>query len=188
MPDRVIFINRWNELAKKEGLNGFCFVAELGSRFKEKSIDSLREDGFDYVTLSRYNIADAPFFYKIYYVLKNYLLKRPLRVIDYSSYIKWAYTKYDNKRGIIPGVCPRWDHSPRSGNKCTILHQSTPKLFGKLLKNVLKIYNNGNQLPLLFLKSWNEWGEGNYIEPDTTYGKQYIEIMGKIINGKNNSI
>ena len=27
------------------------------------------------------------------------------------------------------------------------------------------------------LKSWNEWGEGNYMEPDLKYGKAYINVL-----------
>ena len=30
---------------------------------------------------------------------------------------------------------------------------------------------------IVFLKSWNEWGEGNYMEPDLKYGKKYIETL-----------
>ena len=27
------------------------------------------------------------------------------------------------------------------------------------------------------LKSWNEWGEGNYMEPDLKFGKEYIKAL-----------
>ena len=33
---------------------------------------------------------------------------------------------------------------------------------------------------LIFIKAWNEWGEGNYMEPDSKYGKAYIEEAGKV--------
>ena len=32
---------------------------------------------------------------------------------------------------------------------------------------------------LCFLKSWNEWGEGNYVEPDLRYGLGFLEIIKK---------
>ena len=34
---------------------------------------------------------------------------------------------------------------------------------------------------IVFLKSWNEWGEGNYMEPDTTFGRQYIEKLAEAV-------
>ena len=30
---------------------------------------------------------------------------------------------------------------------------------------------------MVFLKSWNEWGEGNYMEPDLRFGKGYIKAL-----------
>ena len=33
------------------------------------------------------------------------------------------------------------------------------------------------QHQLLFLKSWNEWGEGNYVEPDLKYGHGYLKAI-----------
>lgn len=34
---------------------------------------------------------------------------------------------------------------------------------------------------ILFLQSWNEWGEGNYMEPDLKFGHGYIDILGKLV-------
>lgn len=186
-PDIKGFISYWNELAKANGCEkGFCFIAELGSVFNNRDLEYYKSVGFDYTTLERSDMRQAPFIYKCWYVTKNFVLRRPIRVIGYKSLLNWAYTKYDNQRNIIPGVCPNWDHSPRSGKKCSILHKSTPALFGKLLKNTLKINRNGNNLPILFIKSWNEWGEGNYMEPDTVFGKAYIQALRKAVDENRN--
>ena len=32
------------------------------------------------------------------------------------------------------------------------------------------------------IKSWNEWGEGNYMEPDAEYGKGYIKALASAID------
>lgn len=33
----------------------------------------------------------------------------------------------------------------------------------------------------IFLKSWNEWAEGNYMEPDLKYGNGFLEALKSII-------
>ena len=38
-------------------------------------------------------------------------------------------------------------------------------------------------LKALFLKAWNEWGEGNYVEPDQKFGHGYIQAIRKAIYG-----
>ena len=35
---------------------------------------------------------------------------------------------------------------------------------------------------IILLKSWNEWGEGNYMEPDFKYGHGYIEALRKAVD------
>lgn len=174
------FIDRWNALAKQNGItDGFCFIAELNYMYDK--IDYLKRVGFDFVTASKGNISQAPWYKRIYGVTKNILLHRPSRVVDYNMSITWQYTEWDNKHHILPGLLPNWDHSPRSGVKCHIIHGSTPSLFYKLVKKTLEKRNKGYAFPILFIKSWNEWGEGNYMEPDTVWGKDYINALEKAI-------
>ena len=73
---------------------------------------------------------------------------------------------------------PNWDHSPRSGKKGLILTSSTPEKFRKHISEVLKfIQNKPEEKRFVFLKSWNEWGEGNYMEPDQKFGISYITTL-----------
>lgn len=53
-----------------------------------------------------------------------------------------------------------------------------PELFAKHVSYILETIRPkkiDNQV--VFLKSWNEWGEGNYMEPDMKYGDGYIRTL-----------
>ena len=106
-------------------------------------------------------------------------LKKPY-VKKYEDYVKDAISLFKSHPKYIPCIDPDFDHSPRSAHRWIILHDSNPKLWGKLCSETKKIIEERNDNPLLFIKAWNEWGEGNYMEPDSKWGKQYIEEAGKI--------
>jgi hypothetical protein len=76
-------------------------------------------------------------------------------------------------------VFPNWDHSPRSGSGSTVQENATPENFEKHVHLVKEILDKKTGEKLCFLKSWNEWGEGNYVEPDLRYGRGFLEVIKK---------
>ena len=77
-----------------------------------------------------------------------------------------------------PAVIPGWDNTPRSGRNGLVLHGSTPELFRIHLRaSITQIRHKPAEHRILFLKSWNEWAEGNYVEPDLRYGKGYLQVL-----------
>jgi hypothetical protein len=81
----------------------------------------------------------------------------------------------------FPSVVHDWDNTPRSANKGLVLNNSTPELFEQHLTEACNyVAENDAQHQLVFLKSWNEWAEGNYLEPDAKWGHQYLEVIKKV--------
>jgi len=110
------------------------------------------------------------------------LLKYPItyRYKDAMKY--WIYSEA-KMSDTIPTIIPNWDHSPRSGAKGFILTGATPKLFQKHVKEIIELIKDKNEEErIVFIKSWNEWGEGNYLEPDLQYGCEKLKILNEIIS------
>ena len=102
-------------------------------------------------------------------------------IIDFSTYHKKLITSEECKEHIIPQIMPQWDHTPRSGVYGVVWENATPDYFYLHAKDALEAVK-GKDNPIIILKSWNEWGEGNYMEPDLKYGKDYIFALRKAIN------
>ena len=75
-------------------------------------------------------------------------------------------------------MIPNWDNTPRSGLRGLVLHGSTPELFRQHLRATLsQIAHKPPEHRLVFIKSWNEWAEGNHLEPDLKFGRRYLEVL-----------
>lgn len=77
-----------------------------------------------------------------------------------------------------PCVIPNWDNTPRSGSRGVVLQGSTPELFrGHLRRALDRVKDNRPEERIVFVKSWNEWAEGNHLEPDLRFGHGYLEVV-----------
>jgi len=203
MPDAPQWIKCWNQLAKENNLNGFHFVgvcknfrvtdAETG-KLKLSRIKSLKNSakllfnevfdrGFDAVNsrgANRANVLASGNFYLHYF--RRFLMKCGVKVIlrsDYKDIIRHFYIEDDRQENVYPTITPNLDRSPRSGSNTSLIwHNSTPELFGEMIDKALSMIEYKQpEHKILFLHSWNEWGEGNYMEPDLKYGRGYLNVL-----------
>lgn len=180
-PEVPIIMKLWNQWIKEDGIaDEFYFVGNLQSEDqKAKALDM----GFNYITVQpNYRMGVA-------YGKKNIFLRCALHAIRFfhpmpyitkmKNYNKLNPSEYDSAEDVIPFLFPQWDHTPRSGFKGSLV-KSSPKLFYEQAINVLRLVKKKNN-NLILLKSWNEWGEGNYMEPDLKWGKGYIISLREAI-------
>ena len=104
------------------------------------------------------------------------------RVMTYADMVEAMLAKPIPPYPRFPCVTPGWDNSARRQSHATILHASTPELYGDWLANELcRIPQRQLQEPLLFLNAWNEWAEGNHLEPDQRWGLEYLDKTRDIL-------
>ena len=199
IPNPSEFIQLWQKLAQENGLNGIYFVGlEFNLRENEKSLKSaitkkipnnaatryqkLLDLGYDAVNSRGYFRADMycrTFWEIIWRSICMRLFKyTPISKCDQRKINKWLYTEEDRLENVYPTLMPNWDRTPRSGRRARIYTNSTPEVFGEQLDQVLDlIKDKKTEHKIVFLMSWNEWAEGNYIEPDMKYGHGYLNIL-----------
>jgi hypothetical protein len=60
---------------------------------------------------------------------------------------------------------------------------STPERFGAQVRGALDVAaDNPEGERVLMIKSWNEWAEGNYLEPDDQYGRGRLEALARALD------
>ena len=181
----------WRELAKKEGLEDFLFIAHSAHC---EEVDALNRGGvnallgnegiyqgaYDAMIDSQYR----KIMYKNLAAKSKFVLRKKLgfpNVYRYEEAIKVALGEYDRDDRCFPEVFPRFDHSPRSKGKELIYINDTPELFEKYLYKTFEIIKNKPESrKIVFIRAWNEWGEGNYLEPDLDSGLGYLEAIRKV--------
>lgn len=188
LPDVKHFIDLWNSLAAENNLNGFYFVAHHAGRgdyqwmTEEETFSQLLEYGFDAVNFVRIKgrIENGSRLDISMDKLKKRHLNRP-RIYSYKKFYPYFTNLIDCHPRAIPSIISGWDHFPRNA-RGTILHNYTPAYFEKHLLQIHEnIKNKTAENRIAFIKSWNEWAEGNYLEPDLRWGYDFLEKIKKYL-------
>lgn len=178
--DVRVFMDIWREIAQREGAPDFFFIGITDYPWR------MPEDGYDGFTTNP-PVGQLPYqgIKSINAeVEKGVLLANPgltvapklPQIYTYDTYIKNAFPAATRRREFFPCVMPNWDNTPRSGRNGFVLQGSTPELYRQHLEEAIGLVkNNASDQRVIFVKSWNEWAEGNYLEPDLKWGHAYLE-------------
>jgi hypothetical protein len=108
--------------------------------------------------------------------LRTRLRAERLSIYDYRKVAHSLLRREQADCVEFPCAIPNWDNTPRSGYNGLVMTHSDPGLFRHLLASALeKCRGYPAEERIVFIKSWNEWAEGNYLEPDREFGHGYLE-------------
>lgn len=185
IPNMAEFIACWQALAQKEGIPNFYFV---GHCYDKNVLGDIKKLGLDAINYSMHkdimsiNEIKNAFFRKWMKRINNRIHLKPY-VIDYKKAVEKMDTDLWDEESIFPTIIPNWDHTPRSGNFGSVFQNCTPDLFKEHVKKIVShIQAKKTENKVVFVKSWNEWGEGNYMEPDLEYGTSRIDALREILD------
>ena len=177
------FIKQWNNWLKESGVaSSFYFV---GMMYHTSELDQIRKLGFDCVTPQhnlRTSLNDSTIIGRIRSYWQSFTGKYGvLFKYDYQDYPNTVWNQVvDSRDDVAPQLIPNWDNTPRAGRRGLLYVNATPEVFAVASNEVMKgVKYKSNKL--VFLKSWNEWAEGNYMEPDLRYGKGFINALKEAV-------
>jgi lipopolysaccharide biosynthesis protein len=96
----------------------------------------------------------------------------------YEAYARHNVLAPNPPYKIYPSLFPMWDNSSRREQGAWIFHGSTPQQFERWLVETAKNFRPYSPAEnFIFINAWNEWAEGNHLEPDLLWGKKYLEVV-----------
>jgi lipopolysaccharide biosynthesis protein len=175
LPEVQRFLDLWRAWAADAGLPGIYFV---GGSFDSGPPTEADFDAFV--------VARAPHLY----IRRREVPRRLARlagVPPIHSYREFARRGPQLLPGVksLPCVLPGFDNTPRSGAGGVVLHGATPEEFrGQVERAVAAVAELPSEERIIFVKSWNEWAEGNYLEPDRRYGRGFLQALRDGLPGR----
>lgn len=199
------FMELWRQLAKENGLPGIHFTAWMSSTSTikrkddgsiERVLPNLKSSadvynqilslGFDSITSYGKSRAEMLYMGKYMRIITKYVHKHipflPSLRYNYAKVMPHFFAPEDSWENVFPTIFPQWDRTPRAGSSEGIYVNATPDNFKRHIEDALNVIKDKQQEhQILFLKSWNEWGEGNYVEPDLRYGHGFLDAIRETV-------
>ena len=198
------YIALWQQLAKENGLPGIYFVGGTQSTFSFRlndegkrvaSIPNLKSSaevfqsvldmGFDAVNSfgkRRGEMLEEGRFKNVLRVALQRLGIPMNKKYDYLKTVSGYFAPEDSWENVFPTILPQWDRSPRVGSADGVYVNATPENFRKHVQQALDIVKDKQEEHrIILMKSWNEWGEGNYVEPDIIYGHGFLDALADTV-------
>jgi lipopolysaccharide biosynthesis protein len=187
VPDNLMFLDLWQKFSINSGFEGVHFIGVsdksdingkgYGGRIQNAPIVSGRLKGK--------RIRHDQSLMSIKKILSTYFTNPKPGYPETYSYSDYVQSRLDIGFGDdeYPLVLPGWDNTPRSSSRGLVLHDVNVDSFKKYLEFACRC-SRDSKLPgdFLFVKSWNEWAEGNVLEPSIRFGNAFLEGFLEVLS------
>ena len=183
-------IQLWRRVAKGFGMELYLSFMHSGDYARKTLIEEFDFDSaidFQPHQSSILGQDDKRWYDNFFYRFYEHILKTkdiPInRSFGYKRYMEYACNHIEKDYKEFPCLTPSWDNSSRRVNKpYFMLKGNTPQLFGKWLEYIIHFFKPySKEENFIFINAWNEWAEGNHLEPDTKWGRAYLDEIKRII-------
>lgn len=186
LPDALQTAETWRAEARKAGI-GDIFLCIVLSNTKDSRIDPTTI-GFDAAVEFQPSLfRPRPFMQKAW----QRLLRGPSNnlFLEYSEIINRALQAPEPSYRWFRCVTPSWDNTARRKTRALVLTGSHPDKYCDWLKAmILKSQPTATGDRVVFVNAWNEWAEGNHLEPCQRWGRAFLEASREAIRAADSEV
>lgn len=100
---------------------------------------------------------------------------------DMADFVAFDLARNPPPYTRFPGTCPAWDNSARRPpGKAIIFRGSSPDLFARWTAEKARTFHPLGDENLFFINAWNEWAEGNHLEPCQRHGAAWLRALNGV--------
>jgi hypothetical protein len=189
LPDSALFTAQWRNLAACAGLPGLHLIGMGDDAEALAPFDATLPYGpRDFL---RHALRRRPFIRAGTRLFSGRLAQNVANTIrlpwlparyDFAELVVAAFNDAAPCDRAIPCVLAGWDNTPRAGRRGIVLQNFSPRLFGAYLEKALaQVAHRPAAEKLVFIKAWNEWAEGNFLEPDEDLGTALLDTIRETV-------
>lgn len=180
LPEPRAFTDLWRTLAQREGLGDFHFIGD-----EPRDGACPQDHGFDqwvrpparhlphrerHAGWRRYRRAATRAAFGV-------------TVGSFRSFVD-SYHRAPLQPHEIPVLVPGFDNTPRSARRGVVLTGlDEPEFRRHARATITSVHDRPAEERIVLLKSWNEWAEGNYLEPDAELGDTLLRVVREELDG-----
>lgn len=174
IPNCKDYLEYWRTLAKENKLEGLYIIGDTpGISNDALGLDGSLHSGQRHLPN---DIWDKP-------TQWDKLHSKNLKKVPYRKVMRHLVKPDGFNRGDYPVIIPNWDTTPRLGDEAMIFYDVQPEYFRLHVRQVLdSVRHREYEENIIFIRAWNEWAEGNYLEPDQQFGKLMLEQLSEEIS------
>ena len=121
-------------------------------------------------------------------LLSDVYLKQ--EITKYEGLIKRMLGKPEPEYVHFRCVTPGFDNSARRSESAAIFVGNTPEKYEGWLREVVQKTESRNkgEEQIVFVNAWNEWAEGNHLEPDLRNGHDFLEATARALDSPSRNV
>lgn len=184
-------IQIWREIAGEYKIDLYlAFNRQLG--YSDSDCEAFLSKGFD-VSINFQPICDENNDFlksqKYLYYVKRVLAalfnhRRYTKIYDYKAWVDYRISRTKPQYKEYPCVSPGFDNSPRRvGKNFFAFKNANPEDYRRWLKYYMDTFEPfSEEENFIFVNAWNEWAEGNHLEPDIKWSRKFLEATKRVID------